>query len=139
MYLSTFCVLPSSAQTPLVVYSHSTSSLTSQYHTLSREPPPFIHVYRRHNHNYHSTLSQTPVPTTQPVSVPTSQSISVPTSVHHMLTRSHAKTIPKALLASNHPISLIDLDPTTYTQASKHPKWRDTIATKLDTLTKNKT
>jgi Reverse transcriptase (RNA-dependent DNA polymerase) len=56
-----------------------------------------------------------------------------------MLTRSHAKTIPKTFLTSNHPISLIDLDPTTYTQASKHPKWRDTIATKLDALTKNKT
>jgi Reverse transcriptase (RNA-dependent DNA polymerase) len=55
-----------------------------------------------------------------------------------MLTRFRAKTITKDLLASNHPISPIDLDPTTYTQASKDPKWRDAMATELDALAKKK-
>jgi Reverse transcriptase (RNA-dependent DNA polymerase)/gag-polypeptide of LTR copia-type/GAG-pre-integrase domain len=131
--------LPSSVPTQLVVYSPSQSSSISQTNTLSQNPPPITHVYQRRNHNSHSALPQTPVPITQPASVPPSQSVSVPTPVHPMLTRSRTKTIPKALLASNNPISPLDLDPTTYSQASKDPKWRDAMATELDALAKNQT
>jgi Reverse transcriptase (RNA-dependent DNA polymerase) len=121
------------------VYSPSQSSPISQTNTLPQNPPPITHVYKRRNHNFHSALPQTPVPITQPTSIPTSQSVSVLTPVHLMLTRSRTKTIPKALLASNHPISPLDLDPTTYSQASKDPKRRDAMVTELDALAKNQT
>jgi hypothetical protein len=62
---------------------------------------------------------------------------SVPTSVHYMVTRSHAKLVLKALLATNHPLAAIDLDPTTYAQASKEQKWKDAMANELDALVKN--
>jgi hypothetical protein len=46
---------------------------------------------------------------------------------------------PKVMLATNHPIDHIDLDPTNYTQASKHQHWRASLAAELDALAKNGT
>jgi hypothetical protein len=43
------------------------------------------------------------------------------------------------VLATNHYIDHIDLDPTTYTQASKHQHWRASMTAELDALTKNGT
>jgi hypothetical protein len=92
-------------------------------------PPPLLHVYKRRQHNI-----QTPLPIT---SISAQIRESVPTSVHSMVTRSHAKPVLKALLATNHPLAAIDLDPTTYAQASKEQKWRDAMANELDALVKN--
>jgi hypothetical protein len=63
-----------------------------------------------------------------------------------MQTRSKTKDashISKASLATQHPMSLqLDtntLDPTSYTQASKLPHWRNTMALELDALARNNT
>jgi len=56
-----------------------------------------------------------------------------------MITRSRVKSTPKALLATNHPLADMNLDPTTYAQASKGQKWRDAMARELDALAKNQT
>jgi Reverse transcriptase (RNA-dependent DNA polymerase) len=41
--------------------------------------------------------------------------------------------------ATNHPINIQDFDPTSFTQASKEPHWRCTMAKELDALAQNKT
>jgi hypothetical protein len=71
--------------------------------------------------------------------VPIQQTILVPIFVPPMVTSSCAKTIPKTFLDTNHPISHMDLDLTTYTQTFKEQKWRDVIAIELDALAKNNT
>jgi Reverse transcriptase (RNA-dependent DNA polymerase) len=144
----------SSFHYPLVVYqqplvpSASSSNATSQFVStpvtpsisrcpsmlqprISSPPPPLLHVYKRRQHNNQTPLLITSVPAQIPESVPT--------SIHSMVTRSHAKTVPKAHLATNHPLAAIDLDPTTYAQASKEQKWRDAMANELDALAKNQT
>jgi hypothetical protein len=63
----------------------------------------------------------------------------VPSSTHPMLTKSRAKTTPKALLATHHSIPSPELDPTTYAQASKHHQWREIMTTELDALAKDQT
>jgi hypothetical protein len=51
-----------------------------------------------------------------------------------MITRSRARSTQKALLATNHPLAEMNLDPTTYAQASKDQKWRDAMTHELDAL-----
>jgi hypothetical protein len=48
-------------------------------------------------------------------------------------------SLPKALLATKHPIDHIHTDPTTYNQASKHPHWRVVMAAELHALANNNT
>jgi Reverse transcriptase (RNA-dependent DNA polymerase) len=60
-----------------------------------------------------------------------------PVSTHTMQTRSKAKNLKqtlKALLSTNYSIDHVDLDPTSYTQASKQQHWRDAMATELVAL-----
>jgi hypothetical protein len=43
------------------------------------------------------------------------------------------------MLATNHPINIQDLDPTSFTQTSKKPHWRCAMAKEVDALAQNKT
>jgi hypothetical protein len=84
-------------------------------------------------------------PTTPAPSLPLKPS-SLSLSTHHMQIRSKTKNVThktKAYFATQHPMSLQldinNLDPTSYSQASKLPHWRNAMALELDTLARNNT
>jgi hypothetical protein len=91
--------------------------------SLSLPPkPPITHVYSKRSKSYPLTVSPSPLP---------QLSKSPPTSPHQMITRAKSRlsvSTPKAMLATNHPINIQDLDPTSFTQASKEPHWRCAMA-----------
>jgi hypothetical protein len=84
-------------------------------------------------------------PNTPAPSLPLKPS-SLSLSTHHIQIRSKTKDashISKAYFATQHLMSLqLDtniLDPTSYTQASKLPHWRNAMALELDALARNNT
>jgi hypothetical protein len=113
--------------------------------SLSTTPPPIRHVYARRSHNSVNTSKHLFAPVPPSTSVPIASasvpiaSASVPTPVHSMITRSRAKNLPTTNLTANHPIHSLELDPTSYTQASKHQQWRNTMGVELNALAKNQT
>jgi hypothetical protein len=130
---------------PLPTVSMSTEDSTS---FLEPTTPSSRHVAS------HSLVNLPPVPSITQVYTrrrPTTASSLPPTTPathlqpvfsHTMITRAKSKSnlsLPKALLATNHPISHQELDPTTYVQASKEPHWRGAMAKELDALAQNNT
>jgi hypothetical protein len=87
--------------------------------SLFTTPPPIRHVYARRFYNSVNTSKHLSAPVPPSTSVPTA-SAPVPTPVHSMITCSRAKNLPTTNLTTNHPIPSLELDPTSYTQASKH-------------------
>jgi Reverse transcriptase (RNA-dependent DNA polymerase) len=106
-------------QTPLPIVVNSPTP---------QPPLPITKVYERRQklHSAH------PIPQHSPLT----------SSVHSMQTRSKSKALlsnPQALLTTNHSLYHIELDPTTYAQASKLQHWRDAMAKELDALAVNNT
>jgi Reverse transcriptase (RNA-dependent DNA polymerase) len=122
------------SSTSISIPSTSSPNCQTLNNSLSIPPkPPITHVYSRRSTTYPSTVPPSPLP--QPSKSP-------PISSHQMITRAKSRlsvSTPKAMLATNHPISIQDLDPTSFTQASKEPHWRCAMTKKLDALAQNKT
>jgi hypothetical protein len=120
-------VLQNEFYIPSTSHSSSTNSLSHPTTPTKQTPLPII---------VNSPTPQPPLPITKVYerrqklhsAHPIPQHSPLTSSIDSMQTRSKSKTLlsnPQALLTTNHSIDHIELDPTTYAQASKLQHWRD--------------
>jgi hypothetical protein len=137
LQLLSFDPLPTASMSTEDSTSFSEPTTLSSQHVASNSLvnlPPVPSITQVYTRRRPTTISSLP-PTTPATH-------SQPVFSHTMITRAKSKSnlsLPKALLATNHPISHQELDPTTYVQASKEPHWRGAMAKELDALAQNNT